>query len=492
MDFFADMGQQQPAHPALASLPLGAWWRFVVKLCIALMLPVCTAVNAERYPLPAPKGHTLAIDSLVALTPAGHAALAQLQAELPAQWALLEDATYWPLAQQYAATKQWPATAGLLRQALQHCEAWWQQQQSYHCRFGQARLQWQTLLTDNTTTAVPDRVLSRRYARQVLAPNAEFLPDLQDFAVAVLLDNIWQRSQQIWPAASAVHLQFDNWHAARGEPKQLQASEPLQQVALKDAMLLHFDNSHQPITAIGRYARLWLPTEAWPATLAPDVHVIAASFEQAWLHAHAIAAASPTQRQHYTAQVAALWQFTGFTDLTAAPIQQASQAWYPYVQDAHLQQADSLVLSIELPPQPSGSKRPYVSAWISNTRGWQQQLLLIGEQTRWYSELRSWWRALKTTLDHTGGSHQITALSQLTDQWAGATRKSGVQQVVWQARQRNGHPLPAGEYHINIEAAREGGGRELLRMTLHWPLPLQQTLQLQGHHELGRVTLTRQ
>lgn len=462
--------------------------RGAITFCLAAMLLTGVAAHANRYSLPAPSGHTLFIESTALLTPKGQATLAQLRAELPSQWALLADATYWPLAEHYADTAQWPAHADLLRQALQHCETWWQQQQSYHCRFGQARLQWQSLLGDNTITPTPDRVLSRRYARQVLQANAAFVPDLQDFAVAVLLDTIWQRSQQIWPAASDVHLQFDSWHAARGTPTPLNATDPLQQVALNNAMLVRYDNSQQVSTAIGRYARLWLPNEAWPATLAPNVQVIATSFQHAWLHAHAIAAASPTQRQQQSATIAAWWQFT--TPSQSTP-QHASQRWYQYLQNPQLQQAVSLELRIELPQQAVDSKRPYVSVWLSNTAGWQQQVLLLGEQSRWYSELRSWWRALKHQLGPLEQSRQPIALSQLTDQWAGATRKAGVHQIVWPARLNNGQPLPTGHYQLLIEVAREGGDRELLSMPLQWPLPQHHSQHLQGHKEIGRVTLTR-
>jgi hypothetical protein len=45
--------------------------------------------------------------------------------------------------------------------------------------------------------------------------------------------------------------------------------------------------------------------------------------------------------------------------------------------------------------------------------------------------------------------------------------------------------LPAGDYTLHLEAAREGGGREQLKLPLHWPL--QQPLLLQGQRELGQI-----
>ena len=53
----------------------------------------------------------------------------------------------------------------------------------------------------------------------------------------------------------------------------------------------------------------------------------------------------------------------------------------------------------------------------------------------------------------------------------------------------DGRPLPAGDYQLWVEAAREGGGREQLKLALHWPLDSQSELALQGHSELGQVRL---
>jgi hypothetical protein len=49
--------------------------------------------------------------------------------------------------------------------------------------------------------------------------------------------------------------------------------------------------------------------------------------------------------------------------------------------------------------------------------------------------------------------------------------------------------LPAGDYEIVVEAAREGGGREVLRLPLQWPLKSAAAAKAQGEHELGAVSL---
>ncbi|MDZ7868401.1 MAG: DUF2271 domain-containing protein [Rheinheimera sp.] len=170
---------------------------------------------------------------------------------------------------------------------------------------------------------------------------------------------------------------------------------------------------------------------------------------------------------------AALWR--EWQQDPAAPARfQASAHWYQHLLSADAyQQAQQFQLQLELPQQGSASKRPYVSVWLSQRGQWQTQLLLLGEQPRWYAELRSWWR-------QAGSNHDF-------DQLAGATRRAGLHQFLWDARLPDGRPLPAGDYIFHLEAAREGGGREQLKFALHWPLP--QPVVLQGQHELGLIRL---
>ena len=49
--------------------------------------------------------------------------------------------------------------------------------------------------------------------------------------------------------------------------------------------------------------------------------------------------------------------------------------------------------------------------------------------------------------------------------------------------------LAPGSYQIVVEAAREVGGRELLRVPFTWPASAGQSAQARGEHELGKVVL---
>lgn len=408
----------------------------------------------------------------------------ELTQELPQQWALLQDQQYWPAAETFAATGQWPAHAALLQQAWQQCEAWWQQQRSYHCRFGAARKLWQ----QHNTAEVPDRVQLRHSARQILQQSGadiRLLPDLQAFAQAVLLDNVLAKVRTAWPKAS-LRLRFGNWQAQLGTQAAdasafgQQDTNPLTAIRLQQQVLLQANGSQRSHTDI-----VWYPAEAWPVQYGPAVAVTSQSFSRAWLLAQALVSASPTQRRQWLAQHndgesagdsygnrdAALWREWQQDPAVAARFQ-PSAGWYQQLQAAAAyQQLQQIQLQLELPQQGSTAKRPYVSVWLSQHGQWQAQLVLLGEQPRWYAELRSWWR-------QAGSSHNF-------DQLAGATRRSGLHQFHWDARLADGRPLPAGDYTLHLEAAREGGGREQLKLPLHWPL--QQPLLLQGQRELGQI-----
>ena len=479
-----------------------------ITVLISLLLTPFTSLYSAPaqatlwHSLPAPAGQTLQVSIQGAKVSTTQ--LKQLQQWLQQQWQLLDDRSYWPLAQQFADSRQWPANAALLAQAWQQCEQWWQQQRSYHCRFGVARQQWQALLannfdkmpadaaSNNLTATVPNRVVARRQARQWLQEPASVLPDLQQLATALLLDQLWQQCQQLWPAAQQLRLQFNDWQAVQGQAQALtlagNTSQPLQQITLANAVLLRSNVAPHANTAAGRYSPVWLPTEAWPVPTGPVVTVVADSFSQAWLQAQALVAASPTQRRQLQKQpeLMALWQAVATN--RSADIQ-VTERWYALTQDPQLHQADQLQLQLQLPDHGAGSKRPFVSVWLQNSSGLHQQILLLGDQPRWYNELRSWWRLFKQQLPAGPLEQQQQQIQQLADQWAGATRKAGPHHFQWVARLANGTPLPPGPYQLMVEIAREGGGREQLKLPLHWPLPAGQIIQAHGKQEVALVQL---
>jgi len=146
-------------------------------------------------------------------------------------------------------------------------------------------------------------------------------------------------------------------------------------------------------------------------------------------------------------------------------------------------QAADLTATVEIPRISSASyHRPYVAVWIENPDQTAVQTLAVwyqqtandeGDGTDWLKDLRTWWRK--------GGR----ALRMPADGVSGATRAPGRHTVtVSAARLRN---LPAGQYNLVVEAARELGGREVVRVPFRWGGA--NTGRATGTTELGAVTV---
>jgi hypothetical protein len=75
------------------------------------------------------------------------------------------------------------------------------------------------------------------------------------------------------------------------------------------------------------------------------------------------------------------------------------------------------------------------------------------------------------------------------DGLSGATRAPGRHQLSFADGKPPLDALPAGDYQVVVEAAREVGGRELLKLPFTWPPADAQTHDVQGKHELGAITL---
>ena len=130
--------------------------------------------------------------------------------------------------------------------------------------------------------------------------------------------------------------------------------------------------------------------------------------------------------------------------------------------------------------------RPYVAIWIegadqkvaSTLAVWYQMRdTAEGHGTKWLPDLRQWWRK-------SGRSLQVPV-----DGVTGPTRPVGKHEVSFAASQPQIKDLAPGEYTLVVEAAREVGGRELVKIPFSWPARAAQTGKAQGTTELGAVTL---
>jgi thiamine biosynthesis lipoprotein len=400
-------------------------------------------------------------------------------------------------------------------QLLQLCEHWWRQTRAYHCRLGQIRQQWQQA---EQQAELPDRIALRQQVRQLRQLDSRLLqrqslPSQQQISkasrqqaghwyqldgtglnAAMLLDQLLPQVQQWWPQASQWQLQLAGITLVRGEafPAKVQFqraatgtranNQPhaltqlmLQQQAL--AYSLHPRRGDRPYRLSHRqFSPLLSPEDGWPLDYAPQVAAIANSASSAWLLAQSLAATPVAAHQALFDQLATIADAT-----TASALLQPEQGpllaagrWYELLAEPSLRHsALSLKLTYQLPQHGPTAKRPYLSIWLADDQfTLVRQLSLQGEQSRWLAELRSWWKLQRQQ-------------PQLLDSISSATRKSGQYQLQWDGRDQQGKPLPAGQYVLWLEAAREDGGHEKIKLALRWQA--NQHGCVQGRTEWGQI-----
>lgn len=148
--------------------------------------------------------------------------------------------------------------------------------------------------------------------------------------------------------------------------------------------------------------------------------------------------------------------------------------------------ASDLTLDIEIPRhQVAEYHKPYVSAWIENENAevisplvlWYGVNMPKEEGKEWLKDMRLWWRRI-------GRSTELPI-----DGATGATRGPGVHSVSFTVGKAPLLTLPEGQYVLVVEAAREVGGREMVKLPFSWPTAQTENVQVKGQHELGEVTL---
>lgn len=148
--------------------------------------------------------------------------------------------------------------------------------------------------------------------------------------------------------------------------------------------------------------------------------------------------------------------------------------------------AAELSVSVEIPRlNVAEYHRPYVAIWLerkgqnapTNLAVWYDVKLKDGEGTKWLKDMRQWWR-------RTGRELQMPI-----DGITSATRAPGTHMLTFAEGAAPLGNLPPGEYELVVEAAREVGGRELLRLPLQWPPKAPTTAKAAGEHELGQIQL---
>lgn len=148
--------------------------------------------------------------------------------------------------------------------------------------------------------------------------------------------------------------------------------------------------------------------------------------------------------------------------------------------------AAELSVKIEIPQVPVAEyHRPYVALWLEKADHspmtplavWYDQKKKDNGGAKWLKDLRQWWRK--------GGRELDVPVDAVTS----ATRLPGVHTLTYSSGKAPIDQLAAGDYQLVVEATREGGGREVLRLPLSWPPKSAQSASAKGVEELGTVSM---
>jgi len=148
--------------------------------------------------------------------------------------------------------------------------------------------------------------------------------------------------------------------------------------------------------------------------------------------------------------------------------------------------AAEMQLEVEIPRlQVAEYHRPYVAIWleqpdqkhVANLAVWYDQKLKDKEGEKWLKDLRQWWRRSGRSLE------------MPVDGVSGATRAVGKHRLSFSNADAPFKQLAPGDYRLVVEAAREVGGRELLRLPFTWPPQQAVNHSAQGSSELGQINL---
>jgi hypothetical protein len=130
--------------------------------------------------------------------------------------------------------------------------------------------------------------------------------------------------------------------------------------------------------------------------------------------------------------------------------------------------------------------KPYVAIWIENPADstaagtlavWYDADSKEDHGTKWLKDMRQWWRKAGREM------------SFPADGISGATRAPGPQKVVFSGAKGALKGLKPGQYNLVVEAAREVGGHEAVRVPFSWGKPGKPAA-AKGSAELGAVTVS--
>ena len=383
---------------------------------------------------------------------------------------------------------------------LAQCERWRRETDgAFSCRLGALIAQWRQA---DATDQLPERLALRRQARALAAltvPGAGRLEpasglrfDVAGIAKGYILDRALAQARRAAPAATGIRIDIGGDAVYWGHPEgrtawRVDVADPKQPIDNQPG-IAHLQLASQAIAASGHHSRGYVvgrrhlshildPQDGWPLSYAPAATVIAGDA------ATADALATALTVMPIRDGIALVDRIEGAAALVVsdAGIPFTSARWPAVLTvDASAPSVPPAVLLIdyEIPAIDADRyRKPYLAVWIEHEDGRAvRQLHVLGDRSRWLSELPRWWR-------HYGRNDPAGALGI-----ARPTRAPGHYTLAWDGRDDRGRPMPAGCYVLRVEAARENGDHEDIAL----PFPLggaTSPLQHQGQSEIGRLLL---
>jgi hypothetical protein len=149
--------------------------------------------------------------------------------------------------------------------------------------------------------------------------------------------------------------------------------------------------------------------------------------------------------------------------------------------------AADLNVTVEIPKLTVAEyHKPYVAIWVENPADstaagtlavWYDAGNREDHGAKWLKDMRQWWRK---------AGREMTFPA---DGISGATRAPGPQKLVFAGSKGALKALKPGQYNLVVEAAREVGGHEAVRVPFSWGKP-GKPASAKGASELGAVTVS--
>lgn len=390
-----------------------------------------------------------------------------------------------------------------LHAVLSACEQWRARTEGYFsCRLGGPAQRWREAQASGVlpprdalrtmASAAADADFSLEAGRPVQRPTAVIF-DVDGLAKGYIIDRAMAAARAAAPEATAISLDIggdarywqarpegDAWPVGVADARTPRDNRPtLATLALRSQAIAASGHATRGYT-IGRrhYSHLLDPWSGWPMQFAPAATIVAADATRADALATALSVMpirAGLELADALPEVAALVLSETGTAFT-------SQRW-PALLLADAGAAagpEQLVVDYQIPMQASDRYHaPYLALWIARADGSPvRQLLVLGERSRYLQDLPQWWRRY--------GRDDLPAIQGIVR----PTRLPGRYSVAWDGRSDLGLAMPPGQYRLQVEAAREGGGHEFLSVPVDTAQGRALQIQAQGTSEIGALQVS--